>query len=174
MIFKSASSNLRATSSNPRVISSDPRIIKSVKTQVNSLKSSSFHKIISPELFNNSWGSSVSGDNLLFYVPATPCLRLQQEAEWVNINFERIDISSPQKIYPPPNNFGEICFFLWFYFKKTKCDRFFFHFFNTKHCAVPLNYYFQALYVSPHLINSGLSDNGCLSVLLASASSPPW
>ena len=58
--FKSASSNLRATSSNPRVTSShpwvassnlrvtssNPRIIKLMKTQVNSLKISSFPKII--------------------------------------------------------------------------------------------------------------------------------
>ena len=33
------------------------RIIKSMKTQVNSLKSSSFPKIISPKLFGNSWGN---------------------------------------------------------------------------------------------------------------------
>ena len=63
--FKSASSNPRVMSSNPRVTSSNPwvrssnlrvtssgpRIIKSMKTQVNSLKISSFPKIINPKLF---------------------------------------------------------------------------------------------------------------------------
>ena len=63
--FKSTSPNRRVTSSNPwvtssnpwvtssnlRVTSSNPRIIKSMKTQVNSLKMSSFPKIINPKLF---------------------------------------------------------------------------------------------------------------------------
>ena len=48
---------------------------------------------------------SVSGDNLLFYVSTTPWLRLQQEAEWVNINFERGDLNFTQKNYPPPDDF---------------------------------------------------------------------
>ena len=52
------SSNPRVTSSNPRVTSSNPRIIKSTKTQVGSLKSSSFLKILSPKLLGNSWGNS--------------------------------------------------------------------------------------------------------------------
>ena len=58
MKFKSASSNPRVTSSNPwvtssnlRATSSNPRIIKSTKTQVNSLKISSFPNIINPKLF---------------------------------------------------------------------------------------------------------------------------
>ena len=46
--FKSTSYEFKSTSS---------RIIKSMKTQVNSLKSSSFPKIISPKLFSNSWGN---------------------------------------------------------------------------------------------------------------------
>ena len=79
MKFKSVSSNPRLTSSNPRVTSSNPwakssnsrvtslitrftssnpRIIKSIKIQVNSLKSSSFPKILRPKLFGNSWGNS--------------------------------------------------------------------------------------------------------------------
>ena len=63
--FKSGSSNPGVTSSNPRVTSSNPqvtssnlqvtslnpRIIKSMKTQVSSLKSSSFPKIINLKLF---------------------------------------------------------------------------------------------------------------------------
>ena len=84
--FKSASSNTRVTSSNPRVTisnpwvtssnpwvtssnlrvtGSNPRIIKSMKTQVNSLKISSFPKIIN----------------------------LNSSAEWVNIIFERGDLN---------------------------------------------------------------------------------
>ena len=47
--FKSTSYELKSTSS---------RIIKSMKTQVKSLKSVSFPKIISPKLFDNSWGNS--------------------------------------------------------------------------------------------------------------------
>ena len=43
---------------------------------------------------------SVSGDNLLFYVPTTPWLRVQDEAGWVNINFERRDLNSPRKSHP--------------------------------------------------------------------------
>ena len=45
------SSNPWVTSSNLRVTSSNPRIIKSMKTRVNSLKISSFPKIINPKLF---------------------------------------------------------------------------------------------------------------------------
>ena len=52
------SSNLRVTSSNLQVTSSNLRIIKSIKTQVSSLKSLSFPKIISPKLFGNSWRNS--------------------------------------------------------------------------------------------------------------------
>ena len=33
----------------------------------------------------------------MFYVSTTPGLRLQQKAEWVNINFERKDLNSLQK-----------------------------------------------------------------------------
>ena len=51
---------------------------------------------------------------------------------------------------------------------------FFFDLFNTKVCDMPLNYYCHALYVSPHHINGGLSDNACLSVPLSSALLPPW
>ena len=51
---------------------------------------------------------SVSGDYLLFYVSTTPWLQLQQEAEWLNINFERRNLNSPKKIHPSPDDFGEI------------------------------------------------------------------
>ena len=55
-----------------------------------------------------------------------------------------------------------------------RATRFFFHHFNTKRCAVLLNYYCQALSISPYGINGGLSDNSCSSVPFASALSPPW
>ena len=56
--FKSISYGFKSTSSNSRVMSSNPRIIKSMKTQVIIFKSFSFSKIISPKLFDNSWGKS--------------------------------------------------------------------------------------------------------------------
>ena len=135
--FKSASSNTRVTSSNPRVTisnpwvtssnpwvtssnlrvtSSNPRIIKSMKTQVNSLKISSFPKIINPKLFG-----------------------------WL----------SKWKKWPK--------------FSTEESPRYFFLIFNAKLYAVPFNYFCQALKVSPHRINGGLSDNGCSSVPLVSA-----
>ena len=54
--FISTSYELRLQ--NLQVTSSNPRIIKSMKSQVSSLKSSSFLKIVSPKLFGNSWGNS--------------------------------------------------------------------------------------------------------------------
>ena len=134
---KSASSNPRVTSSNPRVTSSNPwvtssnpwvtssnlrvtstnpRIIKSMKTRVNSLKISSFPKIINPKLFG-----------------------------WL----------SKWKKWPK--------------FSTEESPRYFFLIFNAKLYAVPFNYFCQALKVSPHRINGGLSDNGCSSVPLVSA-----
>ena len=120
---KSASSNPRIaisnpwiTSSNLRVTSSNPRIIKSMKTRVNSLKISSFPKIINPKLFG-----------------------------WL----------SKWKKWPK--------------FSTEESPRYFFLIFNAKLYAVPFNYFCQALKVSPHRINGGLSDNGCSSVPLVSA-----
>ena len=97
------------------------RIIKSIKTQVNICKSSSFSKIIRRQ-FVRELVCSFSGDNFLFYVSITPWLRLSQSE---NINFERRDLNSPQSL--------SFC----------KCNRFLFHLFNTKPCAVPLNYYYH-------------------------------
>ena len=85
---------------------------------------------------------SVSGDNFLFYVSTTPWLQLQQKAEWVYINCERRALEFFTE------SFGETCFS--FAFKKTKCNGFFFHLFNTKRWSVHLNYYCQALQVPPH------------------------
>ena len=120
------SANPQVTSSNSLVTSSDPRIIKSMKTQANNLNnSSSFPKIISPtKLLSNSWGSSVSGDNLLFYISTTPWLRLQQEAEWVNINFETRDLNSPQKSHPPPMILEKLAFVFVFNLRKQNVTDF--------------------------------------------------
>ena len=81
MKFKSASSNPRVTSLNPRVASLNPRVtssnprvqesftsysliitskswlVQEFKSQLNSLKSSSFPKTISPKLLDNLWGN---------------------------------------------------------------------------------------------------------------------
>ena len=84
--FTSTSSEFKSTSYEFKFTNS--RIIKSMKTQVNSLKSSLFPKIISPKLFGSS----------------------------------------------------------------------------AKPWTFPLNYYCQALYVSPRRINGGLSSNGFWSV----------
>ena len=111
------SSNPRVTSSNPRVTSSNPQITKSMKTQVISLKSSSFLKIINSKLFGHSWGNSYVQFLVIisfFKVSTTSWLRLQQEAEWLNNNFGRRDLTFPQKIHLSPDDFGEICFFLCF------------------------------------------------------------
>ena len=64
----------KSASSNPGVASSNPLVIKSMKTQGNSLKSSSFPKIMSPKLLGNSWGNSyvqLFDGNLLFYISTT-------------------------------------------------------------------------------------------------------
>ena len=57
---------------------------------------------------------SVSDDNLLFYVSTTPWLRLQQEAELVNIIFEKNDLNFLQKSHSTPEDFEEICLFFVF------------------------------------------------------------
>ena len=49
----------------------------------------------------------LSGDNLVLYISTISWLRRQQEAMWVNINFERRDLTSAQKSHPFPDDFGE-------------------------------------------------------------------
>ena len=105
--FKSASYEFKFISYEFK--STTSRIIKSMKTHVNSLKSSSFHKIISPKLlgkFVRQRVRSVSRNNLLFYFSTTPWIKLQQEAEW--------DLNFPQKSHLYPDDFGEIRFFFCF------------------------------------------------------------
>ena len=116
---------------------------------------------------------SVSGNNLLFYVSTIPWLRLQQEAEWVNINFERRDLKFPQKSHPPPMILKKFALSFAINLRKQNV-RFFFHVFSTKLYFVSLNYYCHALSVSPRRINGGLSDDACSLVSLAYASSHSW
>ena len=79
-----------------------------MKTQVNSLKNCSFAETLSLKLFGNPWlVRSVSGDNFVFYFFTISWQRLQQETMWVNINFERRDLTSAQKSHPSPDDFGE-------------------------------------------------------------------
>ena len=103
--FKSTSYDFKSTSS---------RIIKSMKTQVNSLEGSLFPKIINPKLFCNSWGNSYVRFLVIiscFTILTAPWLRLQQEAEWVNFNFERRHLNSPQISHRLPDDFYFAFFF---------------------------------------------------------------
>ena len=97
---------------------------------------------------------SVSGNNLVFYFYTISGLRLSQETMWVNINFERRDLTS-----------GEV-----FAFNLIKQNVTHFSFiFLTLNFFVPLknlnlNYYCQVAWVSSYCINGGLSDKGFSSV----------
>ena len=89
-----------------------------------------------------------------------------------NINFERKDLNFPQKIHRPPDDLGEICFFLYFYLRIQHVTDFSF-------ISLTQNfvYTFKLLLpgtVSPHRINGSLSGNSSSSVTLVSASSPHW
>ena len=67
---------------------------------------------------------SVSGDNFLFYVSTT----LKEETKIFH-----------RKVTLPPFIFEK------FALSFGKCNRFFFHLFNTNLCIVPLSYFCQAL-----------------------------
>ena len=125
MKFKSTSSNPRVMRSNSRVTSSTLYELRvqihelwvqilelqvqihefgnhwSMETQVNSFKFSSFPKILCLKLFCNSCGNSY-----VSYFSTICWLRLQQETKWVNINFEKLNLTSAQKSLPSPIGFG--------------------------------------------------------------------
>ena len=67
---------------------------------------------------------SVSGDNLLFCFSTTPWLRLQHEAECVNINFERRDLNSPRKSHPLPMILKKFAFYFAFDLRKQNVTDF--------------------------------------------------
>ena len=82
-----------------------------MKTQVNSLKTSSFSEILKPYIvwqFVRQLVRSVFDYNLVLYLSTLSWLRLQQEAKWVNINFERRELTSAKRGYPTPDDFGEL------------------------------------------------------------------
>ena len=105
------SSNPRVTSSNTQVTSSNPWIIKWIKTQVSSLKSSSFPKILSPKLFSSSWG------NLYFqFLVIISCFTFsllhgygfsRKLSEYALTSKEE-NLNSPQKSHPFLDDFGDI------------------------------------------------------------------
>ena len=89
-----------------------------MKTQVNNLVISSFPKILSLKSFGNfvwqfvrQFVRSVFGDNFLFYFFIISWLRLQQEIKWVNINFDKKDLTSAQKSHSSPDDFGKTFLF---------------------------------------------------------------
>ena len=43
------------------------------------------------------------------YFPTISWLRLEQETSWVDIDFEKKDLTSAQKSHPSPQDFGETC-----------------------------------------------------------------
>ena len=127
----------------------------------------SFPNIVSPKLLKQL-AISASGDNLLhYYVSATPWLWLQQETEWITIEFGRRYLSFLHKNYPTPMILGKFAFFFAFNLRKQNVTDFYFIFFYTKFYTAPLNYCCQILQVFPHPVNGGLSDIGCLQVPFA-------
>ena len=101
----------------------------------------------------------------MFYFYTISGLGLSQETMWVNINFERRDLTSVQKSHPSLEFSGEV-----FAFNLIKQNVTHFSFiFLTLNFFVPLknlnlNYYCQVPWVSPYCINGGLSDKGFSSV----------
>ena len=61
----------------------------------------------------------------MFYVSTTPWLRRQQESEWVNINFERRDLNSPQKSHLSLMILGKFAFVFAFSLGKQNVTGFF-------------------------------------------------
>ena len=101
----------------------------------------------------------------MFYFYTISGLGLSQETMWVDINFERRDLTSVQKSHPSLEFSGEV-----FAFNLIKQNVTHFSFiFLTLNFFVPLknlnlNYYCQVPWVSPYCINGGLSDKGFSSV----------
>ena len=98
-----------------------------MKTQVSSLKSSSFLKTVNPKLFGNSWGNLYVQFQCLVLRFHHAMQQLQQEAEWVNINFERKDLNFLQKrevTLPPPMILDKIAFSFAFDLRKQNVTDF--------------------------------------------------
>ena len=110
--------------------------------------------------------SLVFGDNLVFYFSTISWLRLQQEATWVNINFERRDLTSIKKSHSSPNHFGEAFAFNLIKQNVTHFSFIFLRqdFFYGLLKNLNLNYHCQVLQVALNCINGGLSGKSCSSV----------
>ena len=78
----------------------------SIETQVNSLKISSFPNILSLKSFGNSWGNSRFNLVIIlcFTFPLFHGYGFSRETKWVNINFERRDLTSTQKSHSVPDD----------------------------------------------------------------------
>ena len=124
------SSNLQLTSSNLQVTSSNPRIIKSMKFQVSCLKVPHFLRLFILKLVGNSWGNLYVQFLMIISCfndyQSNPWLPLQQEAEWVNINFERRHLNFPQKSHPPPTILEKIAFSFALNLRKQNMTGFYF------------------------------------------------
>ena len=86
-----------------------------MKTQVSSFRISLFPKILSFVSFGNLWCNSCVqfGDNLVFYFSNISWLQLQQETKWVNINFERRNLTSARKSHSVSNDlYVQLCTYL--------------------------------------------------------------
>ena len=101
--FESTSYELKSTSHKFESV----RIIKPMKTQVNSLKSSPFAKIISPEWFGSSWGNLY-----VQFLVIISCFTFPLPHAY-GFNFEKRDLNSPQKSHPSllPPGFWRNLFF---------------------------------------------------------------
>ena len=105
------SSNPRVTSSNPQVTSSNPWIIKWIKTQVSSLKSSSFPKILSPKLFGSSWGNLYFQFLVIISCFTFPLLHgygFSRKLSEYALTSKEENLNSPQKSHPFRDDFGDI------------------------------------------------------------------
>ena len=105
------SSNPRVTSSNPQVTSSNPWIIKWIKTQVSSLKSSSFPKILSPKLFGSSWGNLYFQFLVIISCFTFPLLHgygFSRKLSAYALTSKEENLNSPQKSHPFRDDFGDI------------------------------------------------------------------
>ena len=113
----------------------------------------------------------------MFYFYTISGLGLSQETIWVNIKFERRDLTSVQKSHPSLEFSGEM---FAFNLIKQNVTHFSFIFLTLNFFVLlknlNLNYYCQVPWVSPYCIMVAYQtkvSRQCLP-LTASASSPPW
>ena len=127
--FKSASYEFKSTSYEFKSTSSSTiKSIKKISKQAfKTTKGNSFPKVVSSKLLRQHVISTCGG-NLSHYVAATPWLWLQQDAEWININFWRWDLNSLHKNHPPPMILEKFVFSFVFNLRKQNVTDFSFIF----------------------------------------------